>query len=163
ARRKIEAVSYHAHQLRQLLDSGQPVSDSPPVPVQAHFEGVVVNLIAAVDQVAQAVNSAHRLRLSQSELVRTEFGLLGEELAEVHQWCQDPIGRDLRRIRTRIIHYSYVKSLTPQAARWSVESVGKDYCGSRELSAYAEAAVDYGRRLDALLTRISSALAKPPR
>ena len=158
AGRKIEAAAYHAEQLRQLLDSGQPASDAPPVPVQAHFEGVVVSLIAAVDQVAQAVNSGRQLGLRQSDLVQKAFELLSAELPAVREWFHDAIGRDLRRIRTRIIHYSYVKSPAPNAARWSVEPAGGDYNGPRELVSYAKAAVQNGRRLEALLPGISSAL-----
>jgi hypothetical protein len=33
----------------------------PPIPVQASFEGVVISIEAAVDQVAEAVVSASRL------------------------------------------------------------------------------------------------------
>jgi hypothetical protein len=163
AGRKIDAAAYHAEQLRQLLDSGEPASESPPVPVQAHFEGVVVSLIAAIDQLAQAINSGWELGLKQSEIVQRAFDVAGEQLPALREWFQDAIGRDLRRIRTRIIHYSYVKSPTSKAARWSVESAGTDYSGSRELSAYAKAAVEYGRRLGALLPVISSALDRAPR
>lgn len=77
AGRKVKAAAYHAERLRQLLDSGQASSDSPPVPVQAHFEGVIVSLIAAVDQVAQAVNSARQLGLRQTDLVQKDVRAVG--------------------------------------------------------------------------------------
>lgn len=69
AHRKIRIAEFHLGQLNALLNLGQdPFSERPQIPVQAHFEGVVVATGAAIDQVAQAANSAWKLGLKPSDL-----------------------------------------------------------------------------------------------
>ena len=137
ARRKIDVASYHVDCLREALNAENfPRRRSvPPIPIQAHFEGVVVSVIAAIDQVVQAVNSGLNLSLRQNKLFEGTFIRLGGIYPEIHSWVQNPIGRDLRRIRTRIVHYSYRK--TSRGLHWVVESAQTDYDGSRELLEYA--------------------------
>jgi hypothetical protein len=115
----------------------------------------LISLMAAVDQIAQATNSARNLRLPPTELVEKAFNVLGDAVPAINSWYKERIGVDLRRIRTRAVHYSYVKNATKD--NWAVESAGnRDYGGSRELLAYASAAVDYGEQLGLLLRDIES-------
>lgn len=158
AKRKVAIADFHADRLEHVLDKTE--SDKgllPPIPVQAHFEGVIVSVMAAVDQVAQAVNSGLGLCLDQGELVSQSFSKLGAVMPELKSWFEDPLGLDLRRIRVRIIHYSYSK--TRRGIAWQVESAGTEYSESRWLLDYAKAAVKYGRQLETLLSRISKHIA----
>jgi hypothetical protein len=153
ARRKIAIAAYHADCLKKentSTASGTP--EAPSISVQAHFEGVIVSVEAAVDQVAQAVNEARRLGLKQDKLVDQCFASLADAIPQIGIWYKEPLGRDLRRIQARMIHYSYAK--TPQGPRWVVESAGTSFEGSRELVAYANTAVDYFERLKSLLPQV---------
>jgi len=153
ARRKIEVGSYHVDCLRESLNTGGiPRGSAPPVPIQAHFEGVIVSVIAAVDQVAQAVNSRLQLGLRPNKLFEGAFGRLSAIYPDIRSWVDNPIGPDVRRIRTRIVHYSYRK--TPHGLRWVVESAQTKYNGSRELLDYARSALEFGKRLLAMLPQI---------
>ena len=52
ARRKIAVADYHAERLRVELESaGYPGPGMPPIGVQACFEGVIIAVMAAIDQV----------------------------------------------------------------------------------------------------------------
>lgn len=102
AERKVRIAAFHRSQLEKYL-RGEPRSKDVPIPIQAHFEGVVVSVMAAVDQVAQAVNSALCLRATPGELVEKTFSMIGD-VPGVGEWYQEQIGRDLRSIRTKIVH-----------------------------------------------------------
>ncbi len=155
ATRKIDIASYHVSRLDgELTSVDRRVVDVPSVPVQAHFEGTIVSVMAAVDQVAQATKSALQLRFGEQDLVTGAFGSLTQTMLDVQRWFDEPIGRDLRRIRVRIVHYNYNK--TPQGRRWIVESAGTGFEGSRELLAYARGAAEYGERLRTLLPSIEA-------
>jgi hypothetical protein len=157
ARRKVEIATYHAKRLKAELDARDgPTDGMPSIPIQAHFEGVVVSVMAAVDQVAQAVNSALGLKLRPEELAEKAFSRIGREVPEMSKWYDDPIGRDLRRSRTKIVHYHYAK--TPYGLSWTMQSVGRDYGGSRTLLDYATSAVDYGLSLCNLLHDVRAVL-----
>ncbi len=146
ANRKVEIAKYHLRcLLRELGASEDSQDEMPAVPVQAHFEGVVVSVMAAVDQVAQAINSALKMGLASDQLVDKAFGEVGQAVPDLQHWYDESIGKDLRRIRTRMIHYSYSKLLGGKG--WKVESAGIDYRGSRELAEYSAEAVRYGERL----------------
>lgn len=161
ASRKVDLAEYHLACLATSLMQ-PPVSDKqPPVPVQAHFEGVVVCVLAAIDQVAQAVNSACGLHLRTADLVERAFARASLEVPDVAKWFKDPIGRDLRRVRTRMVHYSYAK--LPNLSQWLVEDAGTEYTGSREVLEYARAAVRYGHELRQLAIEIAAVLASSQR
>jgi hypothetical protein len=78
ASQKIGIVQCHAKCLKMLRDTAAGADGLPPIPVQAHFEAVVFSVIAAVDQVAQAVNSALTLRLDPATLVQVAFDRLSK-------------------------------------------------------------------------------------
>lgn len=161
ARRKIQIAVFHRDCLEGALTSvGRTGALMPPIPIQAHFEGVLFSIMAAVDQVAQATNKALGMRLPPGELISKAFSALGEKLPAVQAWFNDKIGRDLRIIRTRAMHYSYDKK--SEQVRWEVESTGetRDYAGDRDLLSYATAGVEYGQRLAALLDTIAKNLSE---
>ncbi len=116
AQRKLAIAAYHVDRLREVVgDHTGSFGSAPAIAVQAHFEGVVVSVMAAVDQVAQAVNSAWQLRVNSSNLVEKAFTTLAERLPEIGDWFSQPIGRDLRRLRVRMVHYAYTKTDTAGA------------------------------------------------
>jgi hypothetical protein len=158
ARRKISIASFHADQLDRALSQTYPGANGrPPIVVQAFFEGVVIAVIAAIDQVAQATNSALRLGLLPGNLFERAFQEIEALVPEFKAWRENPIGVDLRRVRTRMMHYSYMKSPSGQPS-WKVESANDNYRGSRELSHYAKAAVEYADELRILSGKLENAL-----
>jgi hypothetical protein len=160
AARKIAIAEYHQQRLVIELEAAarSSIDSIPPIPVQAHFEGVVIAVMAAVDQTAAAVNQALNLRLPQRELVKGAFGELGQRLPAIRSWYSEDIYADVRELRVRVIHYSYAKN--PGAPRWVVESVGSPYQYSRDLLDYATAASQHGRRLGELLDNVEAELAR---
>lgn len=157
ARRKIQIASYHAHVLEeQLAQNDFPLDGRPPISVQASFEGVVFAVIAAIDQVAQAVNSALKLGLSSGELFEGVTKEIEVRVPEFRSWRNDPMGLDLRRLRTRMAHYSYQKRSAKLI--WEVESANEAFVGSRELASYAKAAVAYAHTLESFLDSLTRGL-----
>lgn len=107
--------------------------------------------MAAVDKVAQMVNTAFGLGLKESERVQGAFDRVREFIPEVGSWYDEPLGRDLRRIRTRMVHYAYSKG---SHSPWAVEDARTDYDGSRLLGDYAGSATKYALALRDLIPRI---------
>jgi hypothetical protein len=159
ARRKVEIARYHLEQLERLRLV--PPLDGPrecPVPIQAHFEGVVISVMAAVDQTAQAINSALNLGARESQLFDKAFGAVTAAVPALKTWCGKPIGRDLRGVRRSAIHHSYEKTPDGPLPRWRVEESSVRYEGSRELRVYGEAAVAHAEELIRLIPAIQSEL-----
>jgi hypothetical protein len=156
AERKVAIGEYHVVRLIAELKGGRSQDGRPPIPIQAHFEGVVIAVMAAVDQVAQATNVACGLHLKPQELVSGAFERLGAEVATIREWFNDPLGLDLRQIRTRMAHYSYEKR--PRRWCWVIEEANPRYLGTRELGPYARNALEYGRRLVGELPQIRRCL-----
>ncbi len=160
ASRELEIVAYHADQLREAVkDHSHDSNEAPSIPIQAHFEGVVVSIMAAMDKVVEAVISAWKLPpVDQKDRVKNALEPLALRVPKLKDWLGEEIGRDLRRIRTRIVHYTYRK--TPYEEGWFVESAGTKFSGSRELIAYTKSAVEHGKCLQELLPRIKEEIAK---
>jgi hypothetical protein len=156
AHRKVAISRYHRDRLEEIIKQSEPPEELSSIPVQAYFEGVVVSVMAAVDQVAQGVNFAIGLGAKPSKLFEMAFKEIIRLLPKVRMWYENPLGIDLRRIRTRIIHYSYKKS--PAESQWFVESAGMQYKGNRELVAYSIAAVNYLEFLEKLLPELEAKL-----
>jgi len=94
ARRKVAIARYNAEMLQKVLSIDDASDRSmPTIAVQAHFEGVVVAVMAAVDQVAQAINSGLALGLHQDKLVDGAFQKIAMVLPELGTWFNDPLGR----------------------------------------------------------------------
>lgn len=159
AHRKIGIAEFHCEQLRHTLANYSLLPDGrPDIPTQAFFEGTVVATVSAIDQVAQAINSALGLGLGAGNLFDGAAPEIEQRVPAFRIWRDMPIGRDLRRLRTRMVHYSYDKSPNGDLA-WQVEVADAKYTGSRELLAYAQAAVSYARELGAIADELQQVLA----
>jgi hypothetical protein len=124
ARRRIAIARFHLDGLQQLLhQNGEVRSDAPPIPVQAYFDGVVTSVSAAIELVTQAIHTLPPMARPQGP-----FGSLSQDVTD---WSRDPFHEDLRRLRNRITHSSYVKA--PEGLNWAVQSVGSTWRGSCEL------------------------------
>jgi len=159
AHRKIGIATFHCEQLNVALVNCRPPHDGrPEIPTQAFFEGAVVATVSAIDQVAQAANSALGLRLRAANLFDGASPEIEQRVPEFRAWREQPIGRDLRRLRTRMVHYSYGKSSSGNPS-WQVEVADRNYTGSRELFAYAQAAASYAQELGAIASKLQQSLA----
>jgi hypothetical protein len=157
ARRKLEISSFHLDRLRAELDEpGLKATELPPIPIQSHFEGVLIALMAAVDQVAAAADLALGLGSDPQHRVDNAVRQLTQRIPEVRSWFDQDIYLDLRRLRVRAVHYTYMKN--PSQVLWCVESAGTRYRGSRELLEYASAGVECGRQFACLIDRIEREL-----
>ena len=147
ARRRIAIARFHLDGLQKLLHQNDEVrSDAPPIPVQAYFDGVVTSVSAAIELVMQAIHTLPPVARPQ--------GTLESLSQDLTNWYKEPFREDLRRMRNRITHFSYVKSL--EGLNWTVQPVGSPWRGSRELLSYARCAVAYGERLESLLPQIEA-------
>ena len=156
--RKIAIAQFHCDQLQHALICYPPLYEGhPDVPTQAFFEGTVVATVSAIDQIAQAVNSALDLRLSPNNLFDGTIAEIERRVPEYAAWHMLPIGRDLRRLRTRMVHYCYDKTFNGELA-WMVEVANPAYTESRELLDYAQAAVTYARQLGSIANSLQQSL-----
>ena len=160
ASRKVAIAKYHLDELSRVLDEhAGSVQPTPPIPIQAHFEGTVMSVVAGIDQIAQGVNSGLSLSSRPEDLFDRAFAAI-KVVPGVADWVDKPFGRDLRRIRTRMIHYAYAKRPQPSRASWLVEAAYRAYHGSREILEYARTAVEHGEELLALLPHIKSQMGR---
>ena len=160
AGRKVAMAKYHLTELSRVLNEhAGSVQPTPPIPIQSHFEGTVMSVIAAIDQIAQGVNSGLSLGSESGDLFDRAFAAI-KVVPGVVDWVEKPFGRDLRRIRTRMVHYAYAKRPHPHRASWVVESAYRAYHGSRELLDYAGAAVEHGEELLVLIRHIESQMGR---
>jgi hypothetical protein len=146
-RRRMAIARFHLDGLQKLLHrNGEVHSDAPRIPVQAYFDGVVTSVSTAIELVTQAIHTLPPVARPQGT-----FDSLSQDLAD---WSKEPLREDLRKLRNRITHFSYVK--TPRGLHWTVQAVGSTWRGSRELLSYARCAVEYGERLERLLPQIEA-------
>jgi hypothetical protein len=167
ARRKVRIAEYHLEELtRRLSDAPKPRPSDlcPTIPIQAHFEGIVISVMATVDQIAQAINEECDLKASPGDLFDKAYSSLAPKIARLKNWCEKLIGRDLRRIRTRVAHYQYSKIPLNDGQGdphgWQVEDAGVGYDGSRELGAYGRAAILHARELIDLIPAVQSEIGR---
>lgn len=159
AHRKTAISQFHLAQLDLVLARDEVVTGGfPSIAAQAHFEGVIIAAISAVDQVCQAANSALKLGAGgDTKLFEVAAPQIVARVPEFEAWQLQPFGIDLRRIRARMIHYSYEKE--PHSDRnWHVEDAGSGYDGPRDLHSYAKAAMEYAAALDGIADKLSDSL-----
>jgi len=157
AHRKIKIAEFHYEQLGVMLKQRTALIDSPPaISTQAFFEGVVVAVVSAMDQVAQSANSARNLGLRPDNLFNGASHEIEKIIPEFKDWREKPIGLDLRRLPTRMVHYSYIKSSNGELV-WEVETANENYNGPRDLIGYAESAVSHARELGRLTDHLADA------
>ena len=157
--RKLKIAEYHLDQLKQELSSPELVgSDVPPIPVQAHLEGVLIALASAENQLVKGVVIALGIKQSDEDVHSKAMRELERLVPNVREWSIQEIVRDIRFMRNRVIHCHYVKDPSAHGHRWRIESANTRYGASRELLAYTSAAVEHGQRLLGLLPSIKQVL-----
>ena len=113
AERKVAIARFHATELvRALEEDAESIEPGPSIPVRVQFEGTIKSVVAAIDQVAQGVNSGLGLWLKPNKLFKGAFGAI-VEVPGVVAWVGKPIGRDLRIIRSRMVHYACAMKAPP--------------------------------------------------
>ncbi len=166
ARRKLHIAKYHLGKLEVLVRPDNHSQEQ--IAIQAHFEGVLFAVIAAADQIAEAINLAQRLGLKNPNL---RCALDNVEPSEVFdkfsRWWNEPIIRDVRNIRRLATHHHYKKKpptnhsesggLVLEVEQPQGSSL---YRGSRELTAYSRAVVEAAKRLEPLLIDLERQLSK---
>lgn len=147
AGQQVRNASYHLDQLRLRLDPvpAPDIHGEPPIEVQAHFEGVIISTFAAIDKVAEAINSALGLGLEQNCLLKVYLAT-----PQLKSWSGKDLNKDLQGIRRLIVHH-HVKKIPfkgPSGA-WDVQlpEGAKPYEGSRGLRAYGETAIGHVQEL----------------
>ncbi|MGH7949100.1 MAG: hypothetical protein ACREQF_07750 [Candidatus Binataceae bacterium] len=141
--RKMEIAEYHLKRLIGLLNPCPQATSQgfPPVKVQAHFEGVLFSVKAAVDQITALL--AVRLKCPY----RRALARASETDPKLKDWMDDPLFTELNELRRLAAHHTYVKRPSGPEEAWAIEAVGSAYDGPRELAAYCSKVTSYGSRL----------------
>jgi hypothetical protein len=164
AGRKVKMASYHLECLRGTMGAFRTPGDVP-IPLQAHFEGVLFCADAAADQVLTfMVRRCHQALVRLPERDRTLTNVLsvlgGAQdcpidraiIAALEAWNAESIVSDARRVRNLAAHEYHLKS-----PRLEVETVqGSQYRGSRVVDAYCEQVVAHWKRLPMLLDHLGA-------
>ena len=112
--RKRQIVEYHIECLKGLVpgvDSRIPV----PIPIQAHFEGVIMSVIACADQIAAGLWQVSSLGEERGGLAKTFRQRHDQAIQESEQlqalrrlWFRAEL-QDIREVRRRAAHLYYDK------------------------------------------------------
>lgn len=153
AGRKVEIASYHLDMLKKVMVPPYGSTSVPPIPVQAHFEGVVIAANAAVGQVQKGIDSVHKKSVPKNKKCLGAFWKVSHRVPEIERWCLEPIGRDLQCLRNKMVHLSYKKTQTG-LLEWIVETVKSNYEGSRELVTYCTRVIKHMKELQGLIPSI---------
>ena len=130
----------------------------PPIPIQAHFEGVVFSVRAAVEQITKAIKLVRKTDFNKT-LRKFASATTNMRLKELAKWFNDPLFEDLRTIRNSFTHASYDKTRAESGTEWKVEKPAKSkYGGCRELRQYCQAAVAQAEERVALIQDIEAEL-----
>jgi hypothetical protein len=170
ASRKIAIASFHESELSQYVNQHQPLPNQAPVPVQAHFEGVLYAYVAASDKIEEAILGVlePRPKIPRGTRGWDRFRLIVHALNEVNVaqrlviWSADPFFADARWVRNQATHAYYEKQHPatglPAIGDWQVEEPRrgglKAYDSdpdSRRLRAYCCKAVEHLQALGDLL------------
>ena len=112
--RKRRIAGYHFDCLTKLVPEAQPQSPVP-VPIQAHFEGLIMSVIACADQIATGLWSVSGVGVERGGLDATfreplpEIILESEHLMDVQKMWFDAAIQDIREVRRRAAHVYYDK------------------------------------------------------
>jgi hypothetical protein len=159
ALRKIEIAGYHLECLRAQATQGR-LDQAVPIPVQAHFEGMLFAFVAAADQVAEAINLGMKLGRGRPDLKKVLETMPRSPIqSRLSEWYEAPIVADVRDLRRRATHHHYAK--TPSGPRTLVAEEptrAGPYGGSRELVLYGEAAITHVGRLREVLGSLKDCL-----
>lgn len=154
--RKLQIVRFHREQLVPLLDAPADLDAvMPPVPVQAHFEGVLRSLVAMFDQLVAGIADVmpgmpqpHRARSSDvCSRLRCFASQPALETADLLESLHlNPLLSDARSIRNQATHAFYEKYTDNHG--WYVEEPRylpdgvSPWSGERHLAPYTTAMLD---------------------
>ena len=109
ARRKGEIAKYHLDELEQLADYPRPdgFPPMPSIPVQAHFEGVLISVIGTEEKLKEAT----KMRYGASTEKESEkvYHQLATAVHGLIDWFRNPLGEDIRCVRNLAVHAHYDK------------------------------------------------------
>jgi hypothetical protein len=168
ARRKCRLAHFHVDELgARLLREQSEGEETPSVPVQAHFEGVLYACIAASDQVAEALARMYELRRENYNLTKAlkcvrlrRIQAPNNILERLADWNDHGIMKDVRALRNRATHHHYRKHRA--SAAWEVQPSGvRGGCRNRQLEAYCRCAVAHLELLPPLLDELLAGLSSP--
>ncbi|MCH7667937.1 MAG: hypothetical protein IIC71_01845 [Acidobacteria bacterium] len=176
--RKFDIAEYHLAVLRELLPFSEPDgSDLPPMALQAHFEACGRAIVAMLDQLVSGIASVApempKVHGASPKSVINKLSRSGHpkasELKKLIKDLDDDCRiNDLRDIRNRSTHrfdekeYLHRIGWVVKAAEYVPRGV-PPYEGSRQLSEYLQAMIEYARGvLDAAqkVEKLAKTLAK---
>ena len=110
AHRKMRILEYHLDCLENAIE-GEPNVDPVPIPVQAHFEGVLGSFAACADQIAaglQVVTGRSKERAGLGEVL-VDLAPENGPLFVLQQFWRSSERKDINEVRRLATHYHYDK------------------------------------------------------
>lgn len=150
--RKLAILDYHLRCLEKAV-SNEPDIDPVPIPVQAHFEGVLGSFAACADQIAAGLHAVTGLGHERAGLgsFLAEFAPEHGPLLELQRLWRSPERRDISEVRRLATHYYYEKYATGESYR--VNTYTDDPLDERDLVSYSRTV----RRLTSGISRVGTA------
>lgn len=159
ARRKVAMARFHRDELKDRIAGDFLIGERPPVEVQAHFEGVLFSAVAAADQLAEGINLAFELELSQPTIFESLDAMPRgwRPRKRLFKWVRDPIAGDYRAVRRLVTHHWSNK--TPRGPVIEIQRpLSGRYPGPRDLGSYCDAVLDHLEVLEELLVDLEAEL-----
>ena len=141
ARRKVAIIEFHLDCLERAI-SDEPDRDPVPIPVQAHFEGVLSSFAACADQIAaglHAVTGAGWERIGLGQFLVQFEPKTGPLLALQELWRSSE-RRDASEVRRLATHFYYEKYKVGD--RYRVDTYTPDPIAPRDLVSYGRVVLD---------------------
>ncbi len=164
ARRKIDIARYHFSELCDHCGRALAQEELPPIPVQAHFEGVVVCVVAAEEKIKEALRSAYGVSRDDERECKRLYSAFARKLPAMAEWYSNALVADIRDVRNLAVHKHYEKNPVTEGGPppvWEVDKPEKtNYRGPRELRKYGQDAVDIGAALIGLIPQIEELLCR---
>lgn len=159
---KLDIAELRHDRLDRQLDSYVQLTPDVPAEVQDPFEGLLTVVVAAKEQLTDALLVAHDRPITSRDRGRDVNDVLQSHSTELREavkdWISHPIVDDMIDIRNLATHSSYEKQLRDR--RWHVQdprSAARRY-EPRDLKSYAQAVHQHGRRLRDIIRRLSDEL-----
>lgn len=155
----------HRRLLEQLDQYADDFPPAVPLDVQEPFEGLLTAVVAAKQQLTDAILTAHGQSTDVDDRGRAVLRYLrahhSSELEEaIRAWNSQPIVGDLTDIRNLAVHGAYEKRL--RDGRWHVQEPrdGIDPYKPRDLKSYAIAVNDHAESLRNIIEHLTEELTK---
>jgi len=133
-----------------------------PIPIQAHFEGVVVSVVAAEEKVKEALRTAYGVSRDDERECKRLYSEFAAKVPALAAWYANPLVGDIRDVRNLAIHQYYEKKRItggrPVPGREVDGPATTSYTGPRELREYSRAALATGTTLFDLIPEIEKVL-----